>query len=390
MKERLLEILCCPQCKDALQLIPIAAEGDEVLEGILWCACGQWFPVTAGVPRMFVSAVRPDYGDFYRENRGSFPAELKESVALVMDSRTVQKKATQESFGYEWEQYSSYGWKDKDRPHHVEITDFASVDLEQYWSHTYETFWRKSLFATEDLKGKTVLDVGVGNGRYAQVALESGAEVIGIDLSHAAEVAFRNTGGKVQTIQCDVFNLPFRDESFDCIYSIGVLHHSPDTKSAFLSLLRILSKGGLISVHLYKKGNPVYELVDRAIRSITTKLPLRALWFLCLVPTLVGKILYCNRYLFSFANSLAVLRTQHHFNFDWYSAPIAYHHTEAEVEEWYEAAGLGSIVSDDPTRNADSYSAKIYPSYLKTGAGTVKKAIVAMIPNWSLTVRGKR
>jgi len=391
MKQKLLDILCCPQCKDALQPIPIAVEGDEVLEGILWCACGQWFPVMAGVPRMFVSAVRPDYGDFYRKNRSFFPAQLKESFALEMDSRTIQKKATQESFGYEWEQYNSYGWLGKGEPESgMEITEFAAVDLEQYWSHTCETFWRKTLFAREELKGKKVLDVGVGNGRYAQVALESGAEVIGIDLSHAAEVAFRNTGGRVQTIQCDVFNLPFRDASFDCIYSIGVLHHSPDTRGAFTSLLPLLTGEGLVSIHLYKKGNFIYEMIDRTLRGITTRLSLRTLWSLCAFPTLLGKALYCNRHLFSFANSLAVLRTQHHFNFDWYSAPVAFHHTEPEVEGWYREAGLTQVVSDDPTRNPDSYCAKIYPGYLKTPKGTVRKPVVALIPNWSLTVRGRR
>src|SRR5208337_3717658 len=68
-----------------------------------------------------------------------------------------------------------------------------------------------------------------GMGRFADVATRWGAHVVGIDLSLAAEVAARNLAGRKATIlQADVFHLPFVPESFDFIYSIGVLHHTPD------------------------------------------------------------------------------------------------------------------------------------------------------------------
>ena len=102
-------------------------------------------------------------------------------------------------------------------------------------------------------KGKKVLDVGVGVGRYAKVALDAGAEVCGIDLSYAVDVAKENLANysHISLCQADVFSLPFADESFDVIYSFGVLHHTPDPRKAFHGLLRFLKPGGIICLTLY-------------------------------------------------------------------------------------------------------------------------------------------
>src|ERR1700728_4957892 len=90
-------------------------------------------------------------------------------------------------------------------------------------------FQQRTGFRPESLRGKLVLDVGCGMGRFADVATRWGAHVVGVDLSLAAEVAAKNLAGRKATIfQADVFHLPFAPESFDFIYSIGVLHHTPD------------------------------------------------------------------------------------------------------------------------------------------------------------------
>ncbi len=125
------------------------------------------------------------------------------------------------SFGFQWKLYSR-----------TQLDDASSQRSER-------AFRRRTGFRPEDLAGKLVLDVGCGMGRFAEVATRWGAHVVGIDLSLASEVAARNLADRTATIfQADVFKLPFAPESFDYIYSIGVLHHTPDCEQAF----KVLSK----------------------------------------------------------------------------------------------------------------------------------------------------
>jgi len=88
-------------------------------------------------------------------------------------------------------------------------------------------FRKQTGFTPEELRGKLVLDVGCGMGRFAEVATCWGARVLGVDLSAAGEVAARNLlDREFVALQADVFSLPFAPGTFDQIYSIGVLHHT--------------------------------------------------------------------------------------------------------------------------------------------------------------------
>src|SRR5207237_8851005 len=93
------------------------------------------------------------------------------------------------------------------------------------------------------------------------VARRWGARVGGVDLSLATEVAASNLTERSATFfQADVFNLPFAAESFDYIYSIGVLHHTPDCERAFKVLPALLKPGGKIAIWLYSVYNRWYRL----------------------------------------------------------------------------------------------------------------------------------
>ena len=67
-------------------------------------------------------------------------------------------------------------------------------------------------------------------------------------------------------------NLPFADGAFDVVYSIGVLHHTPDTKWAFLSLSRLVKPGGRIAIWVY---STILRLMfgGELLRMITPRLP---------------------------------------------------------------------------------------------------------------------
>src|SRR5581483_3202812 len=142
-------------------------------------------------------------------------------------------------------------------------------------------FTEKTGLRREDFAGKVVLDVGCGMGRYAEVITRWGAHVVGIDLSRAVEAAARNLADREATIiQADVFKLPFAPGSFDMIYSLGVLHHTPDCEKAFKQLPRLLKPGGQIAIWLYSAYNPWYRASD-FYRKYTRKMSQKNLHRFC-------------------------------------------------------------------------------------------------------------
>ena len=386
-----MEILRCPSCLGALSLETRVEEGPHVIEGVLRCVCGQWYPIFGGVPRMLVGEMRGDYSALARDL--ALPTRSEpESVAQTTSHTERLRRSTAASFGYEWTAYDRFGWSEDELEPDVEeldVADYGALYQEDKLEHTIPTFRRKSLLAESDLRGRLALDVGCGNGRYAFVARRFGAEVVGIDLSDAVDAAFANTRNLegVHIVQADIFQLPFPDATFDVVYSIGVLHHTPSAEDATRSLVRLLGSRGLLSVHLYRRRNLVFEGIDRALRLVTTRLPLSWCWRLCFLPAAIGKLIYPWRSLFAAANAVVALYASHHHNFDWYSPPVATHHTEREVARWLSEEGLAEIEDDDPLLHGDSYYARIYPGWARSPDGTVKRWVHTLCPHWAFTLR---
>jgi SAM-dependent methyltransferase len=291
--EQVLAILRCLSCSRRLR----QGEGNLVCEG-----CGQQYPALNGIVR-FVDA---------QHYAGSF--------------------------GFQWHLY--------DR---TQLDTNASKRSEQ-------AFRARTGFCPENVAGKLVLDVGCGMGRFADVAERWGAHVVGADLSLAAEVAARNLDGRKATIfQADVFQLPFAPESFDYIYSIGVLHHTPDCERAFKMLPALLKPGGRIAIWLYSRYNNWYKMSD-VYRRVTRRMSPGLLHALCYgaVPLygvhkvlrkipLVGRpasgaLAYMIPAAFDEDPKWRVLDT-----FDWYSPWYQSKHTYEEVFRWFEDCGLEDL-----------------------------------------------
>jgi SAM-dependent methyltransferase len=111
------------------------------------------------------------------------------------------------------------------------------------------------IFPWEDLPANAVgADIGCGSGRWAALVAPRVGHVHLVDPSNdVLAVARRNLEGNigVSFYQASVGNLPFDEGSLDFAYSLGVLHHVPDTSEALRSVARVLKPGAPFLIYLY-------------------------------------------------------------------------------------------------------------------------------------------
>lgn len=249
MKAKLSKYLVCPQCKSSLRCDVYQADDSlpwsEIMEGSLICEhCPQKYPIRQGIPRLMT---------------GQLLTEVQNTV---------------DGFGYEWTTFSD------------QIQETYMTSKANFLDFIFPT--------TEDFfKDKIVLDAGCGMGRFLKLGAEFGSkEIIGIDLSHSVEVAYRNTRTlpNAHVVQADILALPFL-ENFDYIFSIGVLQFISDPKQGFCKLSNLLTEGGRISAWVYSKENNgwVTKMVTPVRKYVTSQLSKPILYLLC---RCLGLVLY--------------------------------------------------------------------------------------------------
>lgn len=115
--------------------------------------------------------------------------------------------------------------------------------------------------AFQNCSGKEVLEIGVGLGADHQRFAEAGAVLTGIDLTARA---IRHTASRFEALGlasrlqvADAENLPYSDNTYDLVYSWGVLHHSPDTQKAIDEVYRVLKPGAQARIMIYHKYSMV-------------------------------------------------------------------------------------------------------------------------------------
>ncbi len=119
------------------------------------------------------------------------------------------------------------------------------------------------IFPYASYRGTPVLEVGCGMGCMAMNWAMHGAQVTAVDLN---PVAVRQTRRRLEVFglsggvhEADGEHLPFADGSFDYVYSWGVLHHTPNTRSAIGEVLRVLKPGGRVGIMLYHRASLLYR-----------------------------------------------------------------------------------------------------------------------------------
>lgn len=167
-----------------------------------------------------------------------------------------------ESFGQEWEHFDQRGLSDTER----------CFVFDQYFA----------IFPWEQLRPEAVgFDAGCGTGRWAVLVAPRVGHLHCIDPSTAIDVAARNLAAvpNCSFHRATVDEMPLADASMDFGYSLGVLHHIPDTGRGLASCVRKLKRGAPFLVYLYYAldNQPwwfraVWRVSD-LVRSVVSRLP---------------------------------------------------------------------------------------------------------------------
>jgi SAM-dependent methyltransferase len=156
-------------------------------------------------------------------------------------------------------------------------TKFSDAEMgsreffERVEAHRYEKEWHIPAAANfAGTHGLKVLEIGCGMGTDGAQFARAGADYTGIDLTNAAvELArkrFAASELKGDFLVSDGENLDFANDSFDLVYSHGVLHHTPDIEAAVREIHRVLKPGGRAMVMLYHRGSYNYRVGIRVLR----------------------------------------------------------------------------------------------------------------------------
>ena len=234
MRKQHLQYLVCPDCQCDLTISEsTTVEGDRVIEGELHCDnCDQKFPILRGVPR-FVEL--SNYAD---------------------------------GFDFQWNKHALTQHDSHSK---------STVSEDRFFN---ETRWDRKL------SQETILEVGCGSGRFTAQAISTGAMVVATDLSGAVDANYRvhQDAENLLIVQSDIYRMPFRKASYDKVFCLGVLQHTPDVEKSFRTLPEYLKENGSYVTDIYDKRSGLLGLVEIFyrtyfwVRPITRRMPTKLLY----------------------------------------------------------------------------------------------------------------
>jgi len=223
-----------------------ASAGDEIVSGTLLCErCGDTYPIAGGIPRMA--------GVMSGDERHTAEHFEMEFTSFVAPRPPTPGEQAVNDFLF----YSRTGFD----PHVFEFLNADPYDTQRASEYVPDG---------EQLTGAVALDAGCGGGRFTRVAAASAEYVVGLDLGRQvdwAAAACRDLDN-VDFVQGSVRKPPFMHRSFDRVFSIGVVHHTPDPAESCLRLGELVREHGALAVWVYSDaywGSWPRSMVNRAL-----------------------------------------------------------------------------------------------------------------------------
>ncbi len=214
MRRCLVELLACPECRGTIELAESREENAvRVLQGTLRCtSCARQYPIEKGVPRL---------------------------VKVAPDVAEVCKR-----FSFQWLSRWNGAFESRERCY-------------GFHDDIYIGWVREQLVCRRTpLPGEWMLDAGCGSGEKAEVLARLSPEqnVVGLDLGvESLEKATARFGDRTNLdyVQGNIMEPPFKARQFDYGMSLGVLHHTNNTRQAFASFRRLLKEETSMVIWIY-------------------------------------------------------------------------------------------------------------------------------------------
>jgi SAM-dependent methyltransferase/uncharacterized protein YbaR (Trm112 family) len=364
MERAFVQWLKCPSCGGDFGTKVFREERLDVEEGLLTCGkCGRIAPIIAGVPRILPAylnhALVVRFPNFFHTHGITVPQDPPSNEFERLNQSIF------DSFTYNWiakksmlRRVAKARSRIQDDPLHPEDRRFFLDNVAPLEASFFQ--------------GKLGLDAGCNTGRHLYAAWENGAEMVGLEPTFAIDRARELMRGRdgIQLVQGSIFEFPLKPALFDFSLCFGVLHHTPDPVGGFKTIAASIKPGGAFLTMVYGLDEMAYWYRMshmRALRTFTTRIPLRATRKVCealalimkyglVVPfsavgraPVVGSV--AKRFPFMYLRHDPVLSISRNF-FDRLAPPVTTYHSRSEIEKWYRDAGFINVCVSRREMNA--------------------------------------
>nr|WP_321404164.1 class I SAM-dependent methyltransferase [uncultured Desulfobacter sp.] len=276
-------------------------------DGLVCSSCGRRFPIINQIPRFVAES---NYAD---------------------------------SFGFQWNQHAR-----------TQLDSFSGLSLSRDRVFSV-TGWPNRM------KGSRILEAGSGAGRFTEVLLTTGADVYSFDYSSAVEANYANNGGaeNLSLFQGDIFNIPFGEQSFEKVFCLGVIQHTPDPERAFKSLAKQVKPGGELVIDAYTKRFVSLLQWKYLLRPISKRMDKKRLYHIIssAVPLLLPLTIALRRVGGRFGAKLSPIVDFSYLDlpydlhkqwsildtFDWYAPAHDHPQSVASIQGWYRMVGFVDV-----------------------------------------------